>query len=160
MVVVFLINVYLGLADTNLSSFNTAHYYANWVIALVSLVAAVLLLWKPLSTSLVAISGIVWPIVYVAALGGDVYTKLCTGTSSANCWPSKTAAFDYLILNSPNVPGPAGYGWKLAPVMPIAIALLAIVFVLSVAAIMMSRRAAKTQVPPAASNPPVAGTQA
>jgi hypothetical protein len=154
---VFLINVYLGLYDTNLSSFNPAHYDANWVIAIVTLIAAVLLLWKPASSSLVLLGGVIWPVVYVLALAGDAYTKLCLGTSASNCWPSKTAAFNYLILNNSNIAG--GYGWKLAPVVPIALVLLAVVFVVSIADVVSLRRHGTAASSPPQPAPSVTPTQ-
>jgi hypothetical protein len=145
MIGVFLINVYLGLYDTNLATFNPVHHDLNWIIAFVTLVAAALLFAMPKSLPLVALSGIVWPVVYVISLAVDVWTKLCLGGSTANCWPSHTSAFDYLILNYANIPNASGYGWKLAPVMPVAIALLFVVFVLSIVSVnaLMKAKSAK-----------------
>ena len=150
MLVVFAVNAYLGAYDTNLSS-NTPHYYANWAIAVVTLVAGLVLLARPSSKRLVALAGVVWPVVYVLLLAGDVYTKMCAGVSAESCWPSKTAAFDYLILNQGTIKGAPGYGWKLAPVMPIAIIILVMIFVLSVAAIMAAPKG--TTATPLASQP-------
>lgn len=137
---VFLVNIYLGLYDTTLSTYNTAHYYSNWAIALVTLVAAFLLLLRPGSRMWVAVAGVVWPLVYLLSLGVDVSTDLCLGSSAAFCWPSTSASFDYLILNSANISGAPGYGWTLAPVMPFAVALLVIVFLLSLTAVLSSRQ--------------------
>ncbi|SRR5579875_241185 len=124
---VFAVNVYLGIYDTNLSQV-PLHWDLNWVIAAVTLIAAILLLAKPLNAPLVTLAGIVWPIVYVASLAVDVYTKMCLGASY--CWPSRTAAFQYLILNNPNA---EGGGWKLFPyTIPIALGLLFVTFVLSI----------------------------
>jgi hypothetical protein len=132
---VFFINVYLGIYDTNLANYNPVHHDLNWLIAVVTVIAAALLLVRPKSLPLVALGGILWPVVYVISLAVDVWTKLCLGGSSANCWPSHTSAFDYLILNYSTIPNAAGFGWNLAPVMPIAIALLFMVFVLSIVSV-------------------------
>jgi hypothetical protein len=139
---VFAVNIYLGLYDTNLKQFNPTHYDLNWLIAVVSLVAALLLILKPKSKIFLTLGGIIWPVVYVLSLGVDVETKLCSGAPSTSCWPSHTAAFDYLILNYSNIPNAAGYGWKLAPVMPVAIGLLAIVFILSLIVLNSMRKPA------------------
>lgn len=147
LIFVFLINVYLGLYDTNLKTLNIVHWDLNWLIAVASLVGAILLLVRPLSRPLVILAGVIWPIVYVLSLGTDVYTKLCAGAPASSCWPSHTAAFDYLILNESSIQGAAGYGWLLAPVMPIAIILLALVFILSLISLNSMRR--KTKVTPA-----------
>jgi hypothetical protein len=126
-----LVNVYVGLYDTNLSKYNGVHYDLNWVIALVTLVAAALLLSRPSSRTWVLLAGVVWPLVYIISLFADASTKLCSGAPASNCWPSTSAAFDYLILNEANISGASGYGWKLAPVIPVAIALLVVVIILS-----------------------------
>ncbi|MGI0078739.1 MAG: hypothetical protein ACRECH_03870 [Nitrososphaerales archaeon] len=153
---VFAINVYLGLYDTNLSSLNSLHYYLNWVIAVVSLVAAGLLLSMPRSKMWVALGGILWPIVYVGSLAADVETYLCSGAPASSCWPNHTAAFEYLILNYSNIPGAKGFEWKLAPVMPIALALLFIVFVLSIYSVysMGKKKVPKPMAPPASTTQP------
>ena len=147
LILVFIVNVYLGLYDTTLKTYNMVHWDLNWLIAVASLVGAILLLVRPLSRPLVILAGVIWPIVYVLSLGVDVYTKLCAGAPSTSCWPSHTAAFDYLILNESNIPGATGYGWVLAPVMPIAILLLAIVFILSLISLSSMRK--RTKVTPA-----------
>ncbi|MFI5421923.1 MAG: hypothetical protein ACHQ1H_13220 [Nitrososphaerales archaeon] len=147
LIFVFLINVYLGLYDTNLKTLNMVHWDLNWVIAVASLVGALFLILKPMMRLLVILAGVIWPVVYVLSLGVDVYTKLCSGAPASSCWPSHTAAFDYLILNYSSIQGAAGYGWMLAPVMPIAILLLAIVFILSLISLNSTRR--KTKVTPA-----------
>jgi uncharacterized membrane protein len=155
---VFAVNVYLGIYDTNLAS-NAPHYYANWLIAIVTLVAAVLLLVRPANRRLVMFAGVLWPILYALALTGDVYTRLCTGVSAESCWPSKTAAFDYLVLNQATIKGAPGYGWKLAPVMPFAILLLVLVFLLSVLAL-TSTHATDTQTPMGSQPAPAPPAQA
>lgn len=156
MIGVFAVNVYLGLYDKNLSTLNTLHYDLNWLIAAVSIVAALVLLLMPRSKMWVALGGIVWPVVYVISLGADVETKLCSGAPASSCWPTHTAALDYLILNEANISGAAGFGWKLAPVMPVAIALLFIVFILSIYSVysMNKRRGPKPAVPPATTSQP------
>ena len=151
MLVVFAINIYLGIADSYLRQFNILHYYLDWVIAAVSVVAAALLLAQPKKVMLVSLGGIAWPIVYLASLATDVLTRLCLGASSSSCWPSKTAAFDYLILNYSSIPNAPGYGWKLLPgIMPLDIAILAIVFVLSVISVLRIRRGKMVTKVPAA----------
>ena len=72
---VFAANVYIGLYDKVLQEVKV-HWYLDWVIAALSLVAAGLLLAKPLTRWTVVLGGVVWPVVYVASLGFDVYTKL------------------------------------------------------------------------------------
>jgi hypothetical protein len=156
MIGVFLVNVYIGLADENLRSGYPSHYYVNWGIAVVSLIAALLLLARPGSRQSIAFAGIIWPILYVLALVGDVYTRLCAGASPESCWPTKTAAFDYLILNQKTVLGTLGYGWKIAPVVPVAIVFLAIIFVISLAALIQMGRRPGMQ--PALAQPPAAST--
>lgn len=163
---VFVINTYIGVFDSNLKGQLTnstggipLHWYLNWVIAAITLVAAITLISSPLSSVWVTLSGIVWPIVYVGSLAFDVYTKLCAG--GGFCWPSRTAAFQYLILNNPNAPGG---GWKLLPfTIPTAIGLMFIAWVLSIWALYSIRKGAKdiqktgTGAAPAApgSEPPV-----
>lgn len=151
MAVVFAINVYLGVADSNLRQFNVVHYYLDWVIAVVSIVSAIFLLSKPKSVPLVSLSGIAWPVVYVSSLAADVLTRLCLGASSSSCWPSKTAAFYYLILNYSSIPNAPGYGWKLFPgIMTLDIAALAVVFVISVISVRSIRKEKRvTKVPTA-----------
>jgi hypothetical protein len=132
---VFLINLYLGFFDTNLATLNPVHHDLNWLIAGVTVVAGAIMFTMPKRGVLVALAGIIWPVVYVISLAVDVWTKLCLGGISANCWPSHTAAFDYLILNYASIPNAQGYGWNLAPVMPIGIALLFVAFVLSIVSV-------------------------
>jgi len=151
---VFAVNIYLGLYDTNLRQFNPTHYDLNWLIAIVSLIAGLILILRPKSKALLTLGGIVWPVVYVLSLGIDVETKLCSGAPSSSCWPSHTAAFDYLVLNYSNIPNAAGYGWKLAPVMPVAILLLGIVFILSLISFNSMRTPAKVPVRPSGSGIP------
>ncbi|MHB1868084.1 MAG: hypothetical protein ACYCPP_03970 [Nitrososphaerales archaeon] len=126
-----LLGIYIGAYDKLLSQYEPLHWYLNWLIVAVTLVAGVLLIAIPRNIMLVTLSGIVWPIVYAISLGIDVATKLCLGGSSLNCWPSKTDAFQYLILNNPNIPG--GYGWQLwSGTMPIIIVMMLIAFVISI----------------------------
>ncbi len=126
---VFAASVYIGLYDKILQSVKV-HWYLDWVIAAASLVAAGLLLAKPLTLWTVVLGGIVWPIVYVASLGFDVYTKLCAGVSQKYCLSSRTAAFQYLILNNPKAPG---QGWTLFHyTVPLALGLIFIAWILSI----------------------------
>jgi hypothetical protein len=137
MIVVFLVNDYLGAYDTNLSQFNTIHWDLNWVIAVVTLAAGLLLIAKPGSVKWVVLAGLLWPIVYLLSLGFDVATRLCSFASSNSCWPDQGSAFQYLILNNANLPG--GLGWQLLPVMPVAIVLLVVVIVISAWKVMSMR---------------------
>jgi len=157
---VFAVNIYLGLYDTNLKQFNPTHYDLNWLIAIVSLVAGLLLILRPKSRTWLTLGGIIWPVVYVLSLGVDVETKLCSGAPASSCWPSHTAAFDYLILNYASIPNVASYfGWKLAPVMPVAIALLALVFILSLISVNSMRKPVKPPVQPSGSGMPPSNSQ-
>ena len=154
---VFALNVYIGLYDKFLSKYQPLHWELNWVIAAVDLVAAIVLIGLPKNIVLVSLGGIVWPIVYVISLGADVYTRLCAGGSQANCWPSKTDAFQYLIVNNPNVPG--GYGWQLwTGTMPTILALLLITFVISIATVVSLRRIKPAKLVPPPAGPPSGST--
>ena len=137
---VFAVNLYLGLYDTNLSQYNSLHYDLNWLIAAASLVAGIVLILRPRWKLWIALGGVAWPVLYVISLAVDVETKLCSGAPSTSCWPSHTAAFDYLILNEANIPHASGFGWKLAPVIPVAIGLLAVVFIISAISLSMLRK--------------------
>ena len=129
-----LLGIYIGAYDKLLSQYEPLHWDLNWLIVAVTLVAGVLLIAAPRNIMIVTLSGIVWPIVYAISLGIDVATKLCLGGSSLNCWPSKTDAFQYLILNNPNIPG--GYDWQLwSGTMPIIIVMMLIAFVISITSV-------------------------
>lgn len=123
---VFGANLYIGFFDSPLASYNPIHHELNWIIAVVDIVAAILLLSLSKNLKLVILSGIAWPIVYLASLGGDVATRMCLGTpANANCWPTSYDAFKYLILGDPSE------GWTLWQyTIPTAILLLVIVIVL------------------------------
>ncbi|HKW03696.1 MAG TPA: hypothetical protein VJN71_00230 [Nitrososphaerales archaeon] len=123
---VFIANVYIGLYDSNLATYNPLHYDLNWLIAVVDIIAAVILLSRPKSRGLLILSGILWPIVYLLSLGGDVATSMCLGTpSNPNCWPTTFDAFKYLILGDPSE------GWSLwQGTIPAAIVLLVVTIVL------------------------------
>src|SRR5579864_8639152 len=77
---VFAINVYIGLRDTNLIPApglgNVTHYYLNWLMALVDIIAAGVLSISPLRRMWVLLGGVVWPIVYVIGLAVDVQIRL------------------------------------------------------------------------------------
>ena len=153
---VFAISVYIGAYDKNLQSV-TVHWYLDWVIAAASLIAAGLLIAKPSGLWTVTLGGVIWPIVYVGGLGFDVLTKMCAGVSSEYCWPSRNAAFQYLILNNPNA---QGLGWSLFPyTIPIAIALIFVAWVLSIMS-MISIRNSRMQLKndPGVSTQPPKGT--
>ena len=134
---VFAASAYIGAYDKVLQSV-PSHWYLDWAISIASLVAAGLLISMPTRLWAVVLGGVVWPIVYVGGLGFDVLTKLCAGASQEYCWPSRNAAFQYLILNNPNA---QGQGWTLFPfTIPLAIVLILISLVLSILAVISIRR--------------------
>ncbi len=142
----FALNVYIGLYDSALYQFQPLHWDINWVLAVASLVSGIFLIRFPRSIRLVLLGGVVWPIIYVVSLAVDVYTRLCLGGNQAYCWPSRTAAFSYLILNNPNIAG--ANGWKLwQGTILLALAFLAGAFVLSVITVYSLRREAWRQMP-------------
>lgn len=102
----FVLTMYIGLYDSNLSTYSSIHYYLNWVIAAVDLLAVAFLFLKSTSKILALLAGVAWPLVYFASLVLDFETRLCLG-SSLNCWPSVSDAYQYLILGS------AAQGWTL-----------------------------------------------
>ena len=103
------------------------HYYLNWAIAAVDLIAAGFLFVRARSRLWVILAGVVWPLVYFASLILDFETRLCLG-SNINCWPSVADAYQYLILGS------AAQGWTLWPyTIPLQIVLMSIAIVLSAA---------------------------
>ncbi|MDG6908474.1 MAG: hypothetical protein JRN20_22110 [Nitrososphaerota archaeon] len=129
----FVITVYIGLFDSNLFTYSILHYYLNWLIAAVDLLAMVLLFLKGRSTLWVPLAGIVWPLVYFASLVLDFETRLCLG-SNLNCWPSVADAYQYLILGS------TAQGWTLWPyTVPLQIALMSLAVVLSVVNVLAYR---------------------
>ncbi len=157
----FALTVYIGLYDKNLSTYQPLHWDLNWFFAAADIVAAIFLIGFWRKPALVLLGGVIWPILYVIFLAVDVYTKLCLGGNQANCWPSKTDAFQYLIVNNPNIAN--GYGWKLwTGTMPSMLGLLAIAFILSIISLYFLRKEAwrhlpSTQpVPPRTTTPPPA----
>jgi MFS superfamily sulfate permease-like transporter len=127
----FALTVYIGFDDSNLRNYQPLHWEINWVFAAANVIAAVLLLGLPRKIPAVVLGGIVWPILYGISLVVDVETRLCIGGNQANCWPSKTAAYQYLILGDPNVPN--GYGWHLwQGTVPTILALMFVAFVISI----------------------------
>jgi hypothetical protein len=134
---VFIINVYIGIDDSNLSQLNSVHYLVNWVIAAADLVAAILLFVKPRSLALKSLGGIVWPLAYIATLFIDVETKLCLGTNT-HCFPTTSDAYRYLILGS------AAESWELWPyTIRLAIGLQIAILVLTVVSILLFRTEAR-----------------
>ena len=123
---VFGINLYIGLYDTNLSELSLLHSELNWLIAAADLIAAIILFVKPGSLIWKSLTGIVWPIVYVANLFVDVETRLCLGSSASTCSPTVSDAYKYLILGS------AGEEWLLWPyTIRLAIVLVIAVLILT-----------------------------
>jgi hypothetical protein len=150
MIGVFIINIYIGLFDTTLQQFNVAHLYLNWLMAVVDIIAAVLLLAKPLERFLVVLGGVVWPIAYITSIAIDVETRLCLGSGSC-LLPNPAAAYDYLIL------GNSSLGWVLWPyTIFTAISLLTTVLVVSSVGLIEQRRlsATKTNMPQSNSRNP------
>jgi hypothetical protein len=147
----FALLTYIGLYDANLQTLQL-HWYINWVLAAASLVAAALLLAFPRKTFAVVLGGIIWPLLFVGSLAVDVYTRLCLGGNQANCWPTKTDAFQYLILNNPNVAG--GYGWQLwQGTMPTILVLMFLTFVISIVTLYSLRTSSSAKIPGAVSTP-------
>jgi hypothetical protein len=104
MFLVFILNLYVGLVDRNLffppDIVITPHYYLNWVIAAGDLASSALLLLKPTTGTLLKLSGIVWPVVYLGALGLDVDSRLCIGAPPSTCFPTAVASAQYLFFGS------------------------------------------------------------
>jgi hypothetical protein len=125
------LSIYIGAYDKLIQQYEPLHWDFNWLIVAVTAAAGSLLIAFPKNVRIVALSGVAWPIGYAASLSVDVFTRLCLGGSASNCWPSKTDAFQYLIMNNPNIAG--GYGWQLwTGTMPTIIILMLIAFVLSI----------------------------
>jgi hypothetical protein len=142
----FALNLYIGLYDTNLSTYQPLHWDLNWVLVAAGAISGFLLIRYPRSMKMVLLGGVVWPIAYVASLAIDVYTRLCLGGNQLYCYPSKTAALDYLIYNNANIPG--AIGWKLWPdTIPLALAFLAIAFVISAVTLFRLRKEAWRHMP-------------
>lgn len=137
---IFVINVYIGLYDTNLAQISPVHQELNWVIAAADLIAALFLLVKPRNLVLKVLGGIVWPIAYVGSLFLDVETRMCLGAAASTCFPSVSDAYQYLILGS------AGQEWVLWPyTIRLAIGLAAAVLVFSLASLFFRTTKLKTQ---------------
>jgi hypothetical protein len=104
MFLVFALNLYVGLVDRNLffppNTVETPHYYFNWAIAIIDIVSSGILFLKPTKKQLVVLSGIVWPFVYIGAIAIDIESKLCIGAPSSTCFPTISAAENYLLFGS------------------------------------------------------------
>lgn len=124
---VFVANLYIGLYDSNLWTYNPLHYDLNWLIAVIDIIAAIILFSRPKRRWLLILSGVLWPVVYLLSLGGDVATSMCLGTpSNPNCWPTTFDAFKYLILGDPSE------GWSLwQGTIPTSIVFLVVTMVLT-----------------------------
>ena len=71
--------------------------------------------------------------------------RLCAGVSQNYCLSSRTAAFQYLILNNPNA---QGQRWTLFHyTVPLAIGLIFIAWILSIVTIISIRRSSATPPP-------------
>lgn len=125
---VFSANAYIGLKDTELSKLQPIHEAANFVIALLDLVAAsILLYYAGGKKSWVLLSGVCWPLAYLSSLFVDVESRMCL-FSGQNCFTSVNTSFQYLIL------GERSQGWQLWPyTMSTTISILLLILVLSLA---------------------------
>jgi hypothetical protein len=152
---VFGINVYLGLYDSNLQlAVNRTHYEINWVLAAASLIAALFLLAKPRNLILKSLGGIIWPVLYIGSLFLDVETKLCLGSSSAACFPSVSAAYQYLILGSSAIVPQTIWPYTIR----LGIALAVITLVLTLVSLYFRKPKVKMS-PPVQNIPPPDGSQ-
>lgn len=136
---VFGFNVYIGLYDSTLNKLSPLHHSLNWGIAVVSLVAAIVLILRPSNEVWISLSGIAWPFVYIFSLLVDVETLLCLGASSG-CWPTVRDAYDYLILGS------RVEGWVLWPyTMRVIISILIIAIFLSASSLVLKRKTSRAK---------------
>jgi hypothetical protein len=106
MFIVFILNLYVGLVDRNLfvppNIVITPHYYFNWMITGLDVTASALLFFVPSKKRLLILSGVIWPISYIATIGLDIVTLLCLGGPASTCFPSVSSAASYLLFgNSP-----------------------------------------------------------
>ncbi len=153
---VFGINLYLGLYDTNLQfAVNHLHYEINWVLAAADLIAALFLLAAPRKLILKGLGGILWPVLYIGSLFLDVETRMCLGAPSAACFPSVSAAYQYLILGS------SAQEWAVWPyTIRLGISLAVITLVLSILSLYFRKPKMKeTQTIPPQSTPPPGSNQ-
>jgi hypothetical protein len=99
--IIFALNLYVGLVDRNMfmgpNVVITPHYYANWVITIVDIILSGIL-FMSLNRRLLALSGIVWPLVYIGLILLDIESRLCVGAPSSSCFPTVSAAESYLLL--------------------------------------------------------------
>jgi hypothetical protein len=104
MFVIFALNLYVGLVDRNLfippNTVVTPHYYLNWAITIVDAVSAAVLFVKPTRNQLVALSGIIWPLVYIGSIAIDIESKLCIGAAASSCFPTISDAENYLLFGN------------------------------------------------------------
>lgn len=103
MFIVFVLNLYVGLVDQNLFVQNiviTPHYYFNWIITGLDIVASALLFFTPSKNRLLILSGVIWPVAYIGTVGLDIGTRLCLGASSSTCFPTVGSAASYLLLGT------------------------------------------------------------
>jgi len=153
---VFGVNVYLGLYDTNLQiAVNHLHYEINWLLAVADLLASLFLLVAPRKLILKALGGILWPVAYIGSLFVDVETRMCLGAPAKACFPSVSAAYQYLILGS------AAQEWAAWPyTIRLGISLAVITFVLSLLSLYFRRSKMKEakMTPPPQSTPPPGST--
>ncbi len=104
---VFSINSYIGLKDGVLAKLQPAHQGANFVMALIDLVAASILLFYGSGKRMwILLAGVAWPAAFLFFLLADVESRMCLFTN-VNCFASVNDSFQYLIL------GNSSQGWLL-----------------------------------------------
>jgi hypothetical protein len=100
--VAFALNLYVALVDRNMiapeSIVLTPHYYANWAITVIDIVTSGILFLETNKKWLLALSGIIWPLVYLGLLILDIESRLCFAAPSSTCFPSVAAAESYLLF--------------------------------------------------------------
>lgn len=103
MFIVFILNLYVGLADRNLFVQNiviTPHYYFNWMLTGLDISASALLFFAPFKNRLLILSGVIWPIAYIGTIGLDIGTRLCLLAPSSTCFPTVVSSASYLLLGT------------------------------------------------------------
>ncbi len=126
MLAVFSVNSYIGLKDTELFKLQPIHETANFILALLDLIAAAILLYYSGGRrSWILLCGVAWPFAYLLSLIVDVESRMCL-FSERNCFSSVNTSFRYLIL------GEHSQGWELWPyTMITAIVLLLLIVAFS-----------------------------
>jgi hypothetical protein len=103
MFIVFVLNLYVGLVDQNLFVQNiviTPHYYFNWMITGIDIIASALLFFTRSKNRLLILSGVIWPVAYIGTIGVDIGTRLCLGAPTTTCFPTVGSAASYLLFGT------------------------------------------------------------